>query len=146
MLFRKDEITPDVFWQEYEEKTGEKVLARGLGKYVSGWQEFDETKARGIWGLVINTTGGFRFHHFPQNSWMDSLTRFDDKGRGKERTIFIPKENIISTETIKETIWWKKLLFSPPPYLVINYTDKTAPQGEIQRLVFEAEYTGGELP
>ena len=146
MLFRKDETTPDVFWQEFEEKTGEKVLARGLGKYVSGWQEFDENKLKGIWGLVISTSGGFRFHHFPQNNWLNALTRPGDRGQSMERTIFIPKEDIVSTEIIKETIWWKKLLFSPPPYLVINYTDKTAPQGEIQRLVFEAEYTGGELP
>ena len=137
MLFRKDEKTPDVFWQEYEEKTGEKVLARGLGKYISGWQEFDQTKSKGIWGLIITTSGGFRFHHFPQNSWIDAFTRFADKGQAKEKTIFIPKEKIISTEVMKETKWWRKILNPSPPHLVIRYIDEA---GLEKRLLFEAEY------
>ena len=141
MLFRKDEKSPDAFWREYEEKTGEKVLSRGLGKYVSGWEEFDEKKWGGIWGLIITTSGGFRFHHFPQNSWIDAVTRFAEKETVKEKTIFIPKEKIASSQFIKETWWWKKILSPSPPQLVISYTDEAGREG---RLLFEAEYSTTE--
>jgi len=139
-MFKKEEKSPDVFWQEYEESTGEKVLSRGLGKYISGWNEFDEKKLGGIWGLVVSASGGFRFHHFPQNTWIDSLTRFAEKEPPKEKMIFIPQEKIITIEFIKETKWWKKLLL-PPSRLVIRYTD----EAENERILFfEAEYTSVE--
>jgi len=137
MLFRKPEQSSEDFWREYEEKTGEKVLSRGLGKYVSGWKEFDEKKWNGIWGLLITTSGGFRFHHFPQNSLIDAFTRFAETEPPKERTIFIPKEKIASLQLIKETKWWKKILSPSVPLLVIHYTDEA---GSVGRLLFEAEY------
>src|SRR5215471_4617258 len=115
MLLRKQEQSPDAFWKEYEEKTGEKILSRGLGKYISGWKEFDEKKWNGIWGLIITTSGGFRFHHFPQNSWIDSLTRFAEKEQVTDKTIFIPAEKITSSQLIKETKWWKKILSRSVP-------------------------------
>ena len=131
------------FWQEYEEETGEKVLQRGLGRYISGWEEFDKNKWEGTWGLVISTSGGFRFHHFPKTTWLDSLVRSDKHEKPKEKTIFIRKENIISVSFNAEKKWWKKLLFSPPPQLVITYTDNSLPETDRieKRLLFEAEYT-----
>ena len=142
MFLRKEDKSKDTFWQEYEEKTGEKVLERGLGKYVSGWDEFDENRLTGIWGLVITTSGGFRFHHFPQHSWIEAMTRFAEREQKKEKTIFIPQEKVISSELIKETRWWKKLI-SPPPQLVVKYLDTMQRE---RRLIFEAEYTtaGGD--
>jgi hypothetical protein len=153
MLFKKDEKTPDEFWREYEEKTGEKVLTRGLGKYVSGWDEFDKKRWNGLWGLVINTSGGFRFHHFPQNSFFDALINLaaNDKEQQKEKTIFLPREKIISQDFIKEEKWYKKLFFNSTPRLVINYIDESSDKSveksadiygkEGKKLVFEAEYT-----
>jgi len=138
MFFKKDEQSPENFWREYEEKTGEKVLSRGLGKYISGWEEFDEKKRAGIWGLLITTSGGFRFHHFPQNSLIDAFTRFAETEPPKERTIFIPKEKIVSSQFIKETRWWKKILSPSAPQLIILYTDEA---GREKRLLFEAEYS-----
>lgn len=137
MLFKKEEKSPDAFWREYEEKTGEKVLARGLGKYVSGWDEFDEKKWGGLWGLIITTSGGFRFHHFPQQTWIDSFTNFVRKDPLKEKTIFIPQENIILSDYIAEKKWWKKLLNPLPPKLIIRYKDEAEQE---KRLLFEAEY------
>jgi len=138
MLIKKNEKPPEVFWREYEEKTGEKVLSRGLGKYISGWKEFDEKNWGGLWGLVITTSGGFRFHHFPQNSWIDSLTdRFIEGDPPKEKTIFIPNEKIASSQLIKETRWWKKILSPSAPQFVIRYTDEA---GREERLLFEAEF------
>jgi len=135
MFFKKEKKT-ETFWQDFEEETGEKVLSRGLGKYITGWDEFDEKKWNGIWGLIITTSGGFRFHHFPQMSWMDAFTSFAAVKQPKERTIFIPQEKITSLDLVKETKWWKKILSPTPPQLVIRYLDEA---GSERRLLFEAE-------
>jgi len=144
MFFKKDEKSPEMFWREYEEKTGEKVLARGLGKYICGWDEFDEKGWSGIWGLIINTSGGFRFHNFPQNNIFDLLTQFaaNAKDPPKEKTIFLPQERIISQKIIKEEKWWKRLFSRSAPQLVINYRDETQDESgkEDKKLIFEAEY------
>jgi len=141
MFFKKDEKSSEAFWREYEEKTGEKVLARGLGKYVCGWDEFDKKQWKGLWGLIINTSGGFRFHHFPQNNIYDLLTRFAANAREspKEKTIFIPQEKIILQKMIKEEKWWKRLFSHSVPQLVIDYRDESG--GKDKKLIIEAEYT-----
>jgi hypothetical protein len=150
MFFKKKEKSPDTFWQEFTEKTGETVLERGLGKYVSGWEEFDKEKTNGIWGLVIHTSGGFRFHHFPQYTlpvpgFSPILEAFAShlKDPSNEKTIFIPKEKIISQKIIKEEKWYKRLFYNSMPQLVINYSEETPEEfGEKNRkLIFEAEYT-----
>jgi hypothetical protein len=96
----------------------------------------------GIWGLIIATSGGFRFHHFPQAGWFDLLSRFSQE-QPQERTIFIPHEKVISAELIKETRWWKRLFSASPPHLVICYTGEA---GEEKRLLLEAEYKANDLP
>jgi hypothetical protein len=145
MFFKKDEISPETFWREYEEKTGEKVLARGLGKYICGWEEFDKKQWNGLWGLIINTSGGFRFHHFPQNSIFDALTQFAANMREppKEKTIFLPQEKIISQKVIKEEKWYKRLFSRSVPQLIIAYRDESPDEsgGKDKKLIFEAEYT-----
>ena len=122
-ILHKTEKSTDDFWREYEEKTGEKVLARGLGRYVSGWEEFDDNRWTSIWGLIIATSGGFRFHHFPQRSWIDSFVSWSGREGSKEKTIFIPKEKILSAVLITEKKWWKKIFAPSPPHLVIEYND-----------------------
>jgi len=137
LLSKKADTSTDEFWREYEEKTGEKVEARGLGKYISGWDEFDQKKWNGIWGLIVTTSGGFRFHNFPQNSWIDAFTHFTAKESPKEKLIFIPEEKIKSSEVIKEKKLWKKIFLPSPPYLVIKYLDEA---GSERKLIFETEY------
>jgi len=146
MLFKKSEKSPETFWREFSEKTGETILERGLGKYIRGWDEFDAKKWNGLWGLIINTSGGFRFHHFPQNSFFDNLIGLavNEKEPPKEKTLFLPREKIISQKIIKEDKWWKRLIFNPAPRLIINYADESSekPADEsVKKLVFEAEYT-----
>jgi len=126
--------SPDAFWREYEEKTGEKVLSRGLGKCIFGWEEFDGKKRDGIWGLLITTSGGFRFQHFPQKSWLDAFTHFSETEPPKDNAIFIPKEKIVSSQILKETKWWKKIFCPSVPQLVIHCTDEA---GRERRMVFE---------
>ena len=129
---------PVDFWREYEEKTGEKVLARSLGQYISGWDEFGDLSAGPLWGLIIATSGGFRFHHFPQTNWLTHLTGFgSDNEPPKEKTIFIPREKIISAELRKETKWYRKIFFHDIPGLFIFYRDDA---GNERELVLNADY------
>jgi hypothetical protein len=120
MLFgKKNEPDPDHFWKEYEEKIQEKVLAKALGRYISGWNEYQEP----LWGLLIATTGGFRFHHFPHEGWLIALTRITTGGEApKEKTIFIPKEMITAVDLRVEKRWWKKILTPSTPVLRLRYT------------------------
>jgi len=134
-LFKSEVKEAQVFWQEFEESTGEKVLKRGMGKYISGWGEFDKMKERNISGLVIVTSGGFRFHYYPQRSWFDAITRYADSKQQKEIIVFIPQDRIISCDFIKEEKLWRKILLSAPPLLVIRFKDEA---GSENQLVFEA--------
>ena len=133
---------PDDFWREYEEKTGDTVLAKGLGRYISGWEEFDSKKWNSIWGLIIASSGGFRFHHFPHRTWVDALSFNSSREEPKEKTIFLPKEKIISAKLIKETRWWKKILSPSPPQLIINYRDETEKE---RRILLEAEFKADDI-
>lgn len=134
----KKSKSPEEFWLEYEEKIGEKVIARSLGQYVSGWGEFDNPPGNPIWGLIIATSGGFRFHHFPQVNWLSAVTKLgslDDPP--KEKTIFIPADRIISAILHKEIKWYRKFFFPNTPRLVIRYRDET---GAAKDLLLNAEY------
>ena len=116
-LQKKDGVDIDTFWQNYEEKTGEKVLAKSLGRYLGGLDEHPQP----LWGLAIATTGGFRFHHFPHEGWIMALSRITSGGEApKEKTFFIPKENISFLELVVEKRWWKKLLAPSSPVLRIR--------------------------
>jgi len=134
----KKRKNPNDFWRDYEEKTGEKVLARSLGQYISGWDEFGDLSANPLWGLIIATSGGFRFHHFPQANWLTLLARFgSDNEPPKERTIFIPGEKIITVELFKETKWYRKFFFHDIPRLFICYRDEA---GNEKELLLNADY------
>lgn len=138
---KKNRKSPEDFWREYEEKTGEKILSRTLGQYISGWDEFGAGKfgaaaKNPLWGLIIATSGGFRFHHFPQANWFTNLTGFGSGDEPpKEKTIFIPGDRIISAVIIKETKWYKKIFAPVTPSLVIRYRDETGTEKELLLLV-----------
>jgi hypothetical protein len=114
---KKQEQSVDDFWLEYEKKNGGKVLAKTLGQYLSGWDEFD--MERPLWGLVVVRSLGFRFHHFPRQNWFSALIRADAGER--EKTFFIPKEEILSSKIRRETKWWKKIISPALPVLSIQY-------------------------
>ena len=138
MFFKKKETNPDDFWREFEEKTGEKVLARSLGQYISGWEEFDANKWNAIWGLVIATSGGFRFHHFPHMGWLEALSRLSSGAEAPtEKTFFVPRERIVSAQLVRETRWWKKIISPSSPKLIIRYRNDA---GEERELLLETEY------
>ena len=135
-MIAKKEKPPHDFWREYEEKIGEKVLVRSLGQYISGWEEFGNAEKNPIWGLVIATSGGFRFHHFPQVNWLSALTSF---GLGneppKEKTIFISGDAILSAVLYRETKWYKKIFSSSPPRLVIHYRNEAGTEKELLLII-----------
>ncbi|MDR0623600.1 MAG: hypothetical protein LBG10_04145 [Treponema sp.] len=131
MTGREKKRTPDEFWRDYENRIGEKVLARGLGRYLSGWEEFDAA-GRPLWGLLIATEGGFRFHHFPQVNWFEALARLNSGWEApREKTFFIPREQIIAAELRKETSWWKRLFTPSPPLLIIRYRTAEGTEAEL---------------
>ena len=140
MLLRKTDQDPDEFWRDYEVKIGEKVLARSLGQYLSGWEEFDSKGLTRLWGLVISTKSGFRFHHFPQQNWLDSFSR--SRQEPDEKIFIIPRERLISAQLVKETCWWKKIFKSPSPQLIVSYRNEA---GEEKRLLLEADLIHGDL-
>jgi hypothetical protein len=121
-------VSPDEFWADYEKKAGDKVLAFCLGQYISGWDEFE----RPLWGLLIATEGGFRFHHFPHEGWLQALARIGTGGEGpKERVLFLPRDRILSAELRFEKKWWKRLLLSRPPLFVIRYRREDGAEAEL---------------
>jgi hypothetical protein len=108
------------FWKEYETTHGEEVLAFSLGLYLRGCASIENS----MWGLLIATDGGFRFHHFAQESWISALSRLTAGGSGKgpkEVSIFIPKEKIISVEYRVELNWFKRIFTASQPLFVLRY-------------------------
>ncbi|MDR2870537.1 MAG: hypothetical protein LBV04_08810 [Deferribacteraceae bacterium] len=108
------------FWQDYENTYGEKVLAFHLGSYLRGYA----TMPTSMWGLLIATDAGFRFHHFAQESWLSVLSRTSSRKGAKEKTAFIPKEKIISVEYQAPKSLLKKILTASRPLFVLRYYDE----------------------
>ena len=114
----RDADDPETFWRDYEAQHGERVAAFTLGRYLSGWDELPEP----LWGLLIATDGGFRFHHFAQESWFGGLSRGSSgKGAAKEHAFFIPKGWILQAELRRERSWIRRLLTGSQPTLAIRY-------------------------
>jgi hypothetical protein len=140
-MAKKKEQTRMEFWADYEKRYGEKVLAFVLGRYLSGWPDYPYP----LWGLLIATDGGFRFHHFPHEGWIQALSRVTTGGEPpQEKTIFIPLERIRSAEIRLEKRWWKNLLAYQPPLLAIRYEDPQAPDTAAE-LLAEADKEGKKL-
>jgi hypothetical protein len=129
----KKNTDPQEFWRKYEADLGEKALAFCLGQYLSGWAEYDPP----LWGILIATDRGFRFHHFPHEGWLQALSRVTSGGEAPvEKTIFIPREGIISAELRRETSLLKRIFLASRPCLVIRYRDG---EGGEEEFVAEAD-------
>lgn len=134
----------DQFWREYEQKIGEKVVKFALGRYLSGWAEFDGP----LWGLAIVTEGGFRFHHFPHESWISALSRLGGGGGGAaptEKTLFVPRARIKGYEMILEKSWIKRLLTPSSPTVKLVYEREAGPAAEPAILFVELDRNSAEL-
>jgi hypothetical protein len=138
---RKENQDPERFWQEYGARYGETILAYTLGRYISGWDEFPDN----LWGLAIATSGGFRFHHFPHEGWIQAISRSSFGGDApKEKTVFIPHGQILGTELIIEKSWLKRFLRPSLPRLVIRYRPD-GPSAAEAALVVETDQKAQEL-
>jgi hypothetical protein len=135
----KNEQSRMEFRANYEKRYGEKVLTYVLGKYLSGWPDYKYS----LWGLLIATDGGFRFHHFPQEGWLQVQVRVTTGTEfPREKTIFIPREQILSVDLRLEKSWWKKILAYHPPMLAIRYrhSDPQNPEQESAGLLLAEAY------
>ncbi|MDR2519145.1 MAG: hypothetical protein LBD13_07030 [Spirochaetaceae bacterium] len=144
---------PAGFWRSYAQSIGETVLGFCLARYVRGWKGFDAP----LWGLFIAASGGARFHHFPHEGWFDALSRTaSGKEAPREKTFFIPKERLLGAAFRMEKIWWKRLVFAPPPLITVRYRDEsggeaeavmeTGKEAEPLALIISALASGGALP
>jgi hypothetical protein len=123
-MTKKQEQYQTEFWADYEKRYGEKVFSHVLGKYLSGWPGYEYP----LWGLLIATGGGLRFHHFPHEGWLQAQIRASSGAESpREKTIFIPRERLLSVELRLEKNWWKKTFSYRPPVLAIQYR-REAPQ------------------
>ena len=126
---KRKTVDPKVFWKEYEEECGEKVLANCLGQYLSGWDDFQAP----LWGLVIAAENSLRFHHFAEEGWFTSMIRTATRSDpDEEKTLEIRKENLLSVEYLTEKSLIKKILFPSHPHLVIRYTKPDGSTGEVK--------------
>jgi hypothetical protein len=117
------------FWKEFESTHDEKVLGFSLGLYLRGCAEIENS----LWGLLIATSGGFRFHHFAQENWISALSRLTASGGGKgpkEVSIFIPTEKIISAEYRVEPNWLKRIFTASQPLFILTYYDEAGKKYE----------------
>ena len=139
MFLRKNEnFDVEKYWNDYEASIGEKVLAKSLGQYMSGWAEYVQP----LWGLAIATSGGFRFHHFPHEGWLMALSRATTGGEApKEKAFFVPRDSITSVELILEKRWWKKILTPSNPVLTV----RCLINGEEREVVIETDRTAAEI-
>lgn len=134
-MMKKKNGDPREFWKQYEADVGEKVLAFSLGQYLSGWADYDPP----LWGLLIATDRGFRFHHFPHEGWLQVLARITAGGKEPEaKTVFIPRERILRAELRRERSLLKRIFFASRPRLVIRYRDD---DGAEEEFVAEADST-----
>jgi hypothetical protein len=132
LLKRKESVDVEKYWKDYEASIGEKVLAKSLGQYLSGWTEYTQP----LWGLIIATSGGFRFHHFPHEGWIMALSRATTGGEApKEKTFYITNDSINSAVIILEKRWWKKILTPSNPTVVIHCTIN----GKEREVIIEAD-------
>ncbi|MFP3043360.1 hypothetical protein LQZ19_16220 [Treponema primitia] len=138
-MFGKKTTDPDEFWKKYETALGETVHSYAMGQYLSGWPEYDYP----LWGLLIATSGGFRFHHFPHEGWLQILSRASSGGDPpKEKTIFIPQDRILRAELRIEKSLLKRFIFARGPLFVLRYTDSTDTEAEF---VAEADRKASEV-
>ena len=117
MFTNKKDDSVDEFWREFEETTGETVLAKSLGRYLNGQEE----RPTPLWGLTVVTSGGFRFRHFPKEPSIFGIPKLPASGKApKDQSFFIPKETLVSIKLVLEKRWWKKLLASSFPRIIIH--------------------------
>jgi hypothetical protein len=136
---KKPEKSRDVFWKEYEEKLGQKILGYGLGQYLDGWDEYDGP----LWGLLIVAEDRFIFHHFAHEGWLDALTRITTGGEGpKEKVITLPVERLVSVELEKPRSWLARTFSPRVPRLIVRYKKEDDSEGAF---VAETDMRGDEV-
>ena len=138
MFRKKESIDVHKFWEDYEASIGEKVLAKSLSQYLSGWPLYEQP----LWGLAMATSGGFRFHHFPSEHWLTAMSRIASRNEAPKDKIFvIPKQNIRSVELKGEKSWLRKILVSAHPKLIIHCTI----DGKDLKITIETDRSAGDI-
>ncbi len=98
----------EVFWANFEQEIGEKILSRTMG------QHFSSHKSQGEWGLIVLTASAIRFRPTPGENWFQSLFKMAAPKVPQEplSDIVLPLAFIKSIELPKKRFF--DFLFSPP--------------------------------
>jgi hypothetical protein len=121
-------VDPAEFWKDYETQLGEKVLGYCLGRYLRGWDSYPDP----LWGLNIVTSAAYRFHHFPQESWIGALARVTSGGKApEEKIIVIPRDKILCAAFKREQKLWRRILFNVQPRLCLSYRREDGAHAEL---------------
>lgn len=88
-LRRKKTVSNEEFWNRLEQDLGRPILAKALGRYISGRGEPGP-----LWGLLYLTDTTLYFRHFAQTNWFTALTAADDPeageaGSGRNRNVLV---------------------------------------------------------
>jgi hypothetical protein len=132
-------IDPEEFWQDYEQRLGEKVLGYCLGHYIRGWDDYPDP----LWGLSIVSSSAYRFHHFPHENWLAAMTRATTGDKApEEKIVVIPRKNILGADFMKEPKLLKRIFFSLQPWLSVRYRKDDGTEAE---LIVESETKAAAL-
>jgi hypothetical protein len=141
MMVQKNEGAAE-FWKEFEARYGEKVLAFALGECLSGWDDYTPP----LWGLLIATDGGFRFHHFPHEGWLQVLARLSSGGKAPtEKTLFVPRDHIISVELRREKSLLRRIFTAAQPKFILRYRADTGAEAAEAEFIAETDVKAGEI-
>ena len=128
------EKDPERYWAELEKELGEKILFYTLGQSHTAMASSRDVLP--IWGLFYITPTRLFFRHFPKSG------KFSFFGFGASATVDNPetfalaRESIVRIEIIAEKRWWKRLLSSSLPVIVIEYR---MAEGEVEEFRFTLE-------
>ena len=119
---KKQEREIAAFWSDLEDELGERIIARSIGEYFSG---FEGIKGP-LWGLFFITESSFYFRHFNQPNWFSAVIQASGSSVGNgELFISIPRKDILEAGTVKSASFLSRLIAPPQPVLVLEYKDAT---------------------
>lgn len=89
------------FWDAFEKDTGEKVIARTMGQYLSS-----EPGTKPLWGLLVLTDSSLRFRPTPGENWFAGMFKNTPSSvsNRQEDDIRVPLEAILDVSSPRKSL------------------------------------------
>ncbi len=131
MLFgNKESVDAETFWRKRQEETGSPILAKTLGRIVSG-----ERKPP-VWGLLYTTEHSVYFQTFKTNNWVSMLLGGNSSNGTEDKIVEISKEEI-KTFCVRNIKGGMFGLFKQPPQVELRWISNETGNEEV--LFFETD-------